>query len=595
MTLRQHEADGALRPVVRGGRPSRKRHVANDGLVRAILDSLPAPTVVIARDGTITDTSRAWDANGACAGGDSTTWSVGANYLLVCERAAASGDADAEQVLSGLRSIVDGTVTSLSYDYDCSSPGSVRWFSLHAIPLKDRGGIVLSHTDITARVEVQDLLAQRLLQDDLTGLPNRAGLIKALDTALAGRFTGEQVAVLLVDLDGFRHVNGSLGHDIGDIVLCAVADRFTALDGAEVVGRLGGDEFVLALRSGATDVATQLADRVRAALAEPLMVASRQLNVTASVGIVLSGAEQARTSDLLRESEIAMYRAKAEGRDRSHVFSAALGTAAHGRLDLASALGDAVTHRQLVLHYQPILRLSDGRVREVEALLRWNHPYRGQLAPAAFIGLAEATRLIVPMTRWVLTEGLRQVRDWSRQGVHLSVAVNITAQHLSLGTLVRDVRGALEATGTAPHQLVLELTETDVARDVSGAAAQLEGLRAMGVRVAIDDFGSGYSSLGQLSTVPADVIKIDRALVQRLGSGCRVDDAIVAAVTSIASTLGITTIAEGIETPAQQLAAATLGCTHAQGFLLGRPVPAGEIPGFMANSCRGREDVGPPT
>lgn len=595
MTLRQREADGALRPAVRKGHPSRQPHVANDGLVRAILDSLPAPTVVIARDGTITDTSRAWDTRGARAGGDSTTWSVGANYLLVCERAAATGDADAELVLSGLRSIVDGTVSSLSHDYDCSSSGSVRWFNLHAVPLKDRGGIVLSHTDITARVAVKDLLAQRLLQDDLTGLPNRAGVMKALDAALADRFTAERVAVLLVDLDGFRHVNDSLGHDIGDILLCAVADRFAALGGTEVVGRLGGDEFVLVLRSGDADVAARLADRLRASLAEPLVVAGRKLKVTASIGIVLSGAGQARTSDLLRESDIAMYRAKGDGGNRSHVFSAGLGTAAHGRLELASALGEAVTHRQLILHYQPIFRLSDGRVSEVEALVRWNHPQRGRLAPDAFIALAEMTGLIVPMTCWVLTEGLRQVRDWSRRGVHLSVAVNITAQHLSLGTLVRDVRGALEATGTAPHQLVLELTETDVARDVSGAAAQLEGLRAMGVRVAIDDFGSGYSSLGQLSTVPADVIKIDRALVQRLGSGCRVDDAIVAAVTSIASTLGITTIAEGIETPAQQLAAATLGCTHAQGFLLGRPVPAGEIPGFMANSRRRREDVGLPT
>jgi len=560
----------------------RKQQEAHTQLTRAILDSLPAHTAVLTMDGTITTTNEPWDVFGARAGGDPALWTAGINYLEVCRRAADAGDLDAAAVLVGLHEVASGARESFSTDYECSSPDAERWFTLQAVPLVGLDGMIISHTDITARVLSQRRLTHQAHHDDLTGLPNRPRLLQVLGEAMANRDGAKDVAVLFVDLDGFKNVNDSLGHDVGDALLRDVAARFSAVvRGADIVARLGGDEFVVVAHDCDADAATQLADRLRHTLSEPFGIAGMHLPMSASIGIALGSNGSARPKDLLRDGDVAMYAAKDRGRDRSHVFSTDLGEAAHDRLALAADLRMAVRRGELFLHYQPIVTLVGGAVSEVEALMRWNHPERGLLAPGAYIGLAEETGMIVPISRWLLAQTLRQVAAWSRDGFEVAVSVNIAAQHLSVGTLLDDVTEALDVAGVRPQQLIVELTESDVARDLHGAAAQLVALRVLGVRIAIDDFGSGYSSLGQLATLPVDVIKIDRSLVKYLGTDTSATAGtartIIAAVTSIAATLGMTTVAEGIETTEQHAAVVELGCTHAQGFLFARPMPADDL------------------
>ncbi|KQX62829.1 hypothetical protein ASD06_12465 [Angustibacter sp. Root456] len=566
---------------VNDDRRLRRQQEAHAQLTRAILDSLPAHTAVLDSGGTITSTNMPWDAFGAAAGLDAASWSTGVNYLQVCQRAADAGDRDAAAVIMGLKEVAGGARASFSYDYECSTPDAERWFAVHAVPLLDHEGVIVSHTDITSRVLSERRLRHQAHHDDLTGLPNRRRLLQILAEAMTGQDDATGVAVLLVDLDGFKNVNDSLGHDVGDALLRDVATRLSAVAcESDVVARVGGDEFVLVAPDCDGDAATALADRIRASLAKPFDIASMHLPTAASIGIALSRVTGGRPEDLLRDADVAMYTAKARGRDRSQVFSPALGESAHDRLALAAGLRMAVTRGELFLHYQPIICLDSGAVCEVEALMRWNHPERGLLFPGSFIELAEETGVIVPISRWLLAEALRQVAQWSRQGLEVAVAVNIAAQHLSLGTLFDDVSEALGVAQVRPEQLIIELTETDVARDPERSAAQLCALRELGVRVAMDDFGSGYSSLGQLASLPVDVIKIDRSLVKDLGTISAATDVartIISAVTQIADSLGMATVAEGIETAEQRAAVTELGCTNAQGFLFARPMTAHDL------------------
>jgi diguanylate cyclase (GGDEF)-like protein len=393
------------------------------------------------------------------------------------------------------------------------------------------------------------------------------------------------VTVLFLDVDGFKEVNDSLGHEVGDDLLRQLSDRLTGRTRAgDTVGRLGGDEFVVLCPDCDADGAEALAQRFQSSFDRPFDLGGRTARLTASIGVATAGEGNTtlRSSDLVRDADLAMYAAKAAGRNGVRVFTSELRSVAQRGLLVAAELQEAIETGQLVMHYQPVIRLPSGEADGVEALVRWQHPERGLIPPAEFLPIAEQHGLIAPLTRWVLGTVTRQNAAWSRSGLTLVTGVNISASHLTAGTLVDDVAAALAESGLPPEQLVLELTETSVALDPARASAQFAELRVSGVEVSLDDFGSGYSSLSQLVSIPAGVLKIDRSLIDGLDAGTGQAAAAVAAVISLGRACGMRTLAEGVETARQLEMAADLGCSFAQGFHIARPMPAGQVSAWMA-------------
>jgi diguanylate cyclase (GGDEF)-like protein len=541
----------------------------------SILQALPIPTVLLAADGSIRRTNQAWDANpkpeDSCLAGDR------ANYFTALEQTIAGGlDDGRRELLADLRAVVAGERKQVSHDLAVEHEGETRWAQIQATRVEGSDEIVVTHLDVTDRVHAADVEAQRARRDDLTGLPNRTRLLEDLQTRLHTR-ADHPIAVLFLDLDGFKTVNDSLGHDVGDTLIRDVAAKLRAVArDDELLARLGGDEFVLVVDAGA---AQSRADAVRHALRGPFDVAGLRLPLSVSVGIARAGPDHDRPEDVLRDADTAMYAAKASGRDRSHEFTGDLRVQAHDRLEVVEGLGRALRDDELELHYQPIADLRTGVVDGVEALMRWRHPRRGLLSPAAFIPAAEETGLIVDMSRWALHEAARQAEEWRGVGLTLAVGVNISAEHFTTGTLVSDVVEALDATGLVPGSLVLELTETGIARSYTQAVRQLHELREIGVRIAIDDFGTGYSSLTRLASFPLDEIKFDGHLLRQCDDSreASVLRSIVQAVVAVAKAIGVETLAEGIETDAQRCAAIEMGCRRAQGYLISKPIPGPQV------------------
>ncbi|HYW31601.1 MAG TPA: EAL domain-containing protein, partial [Gemmatimonas sp.] len=391
---------------------------------------------------------------------------------------------------------------------------------------------------------------------------------------------GRRPAMLLVDLDDFKHVNDSLGHAAGDQLLVLLADRLRdATAEASTVARLGGDEFAALVDGVRADAdVTAIANRVTAALQSPFMVRGREVRVAASLGIAIAHATDS-ADDLLRNADLALYRAKALGKGRIARFTPELLTAAVERLELESELHSALHQRQFVLHYQPIVDLATRAITGVEALVRWQHPERGTVSPDTFIPLAESTGLVVPLGRWVLAEACRTVAGWNAARCSarlLTVSVNVSGRQLQHAGFLEDVAAALHASGLPASQLVLEVTESMLLEDVDAAVRRLQALRALGVRVALDDFGTGYSSLAYLQRLPVDVLKIDRAFITHI-AGCGREAAFARAVITFANTLGMCTVAEGVETEMQHDALCALECGFGQGFHYGRPLSADAI------------------
>ncbi len=418
-------------------------------------------------------------------------------------------------------------------------------------------------------------LTHQATHDPLSGLPNRLHFLRNVDEALTTIPGGHAVAVLFLDLDNFKIVNDSLGHAAGDRLIVGVAERLRRCVPAGLsIARLGGDEFTLMLTCPEdSQAAVDLAQRLLGELRTPILVDEHELFISGSIGIALSSAGSMGAGDLLRAADVAMYRAKSSGRGTCVVYDRTMGRHAAERLELETELRRAIERGGLVVHYQPIVDLDSGRVVELEALVRWHHPRRGLMSPAAFIPLAEETGLIVPLGRWVLEQACLQGRLWQQlypSDPPLMVSVNLSARQLQQPDLPSSVSRILHSTGLAPTSLKLEITESMLMQDAD--AAPLAALAALGIHLAIDDFGTGYSSLSYLSRLPIDTLKVDRSFVSRLGQD-RESDAVVRTIVALADTLNMSVTAEGIEEPEQAARLRSLGCHRGQGYLFARPAP----------------------
>jgi diguanylate cyclase (GGDEF)-like protein/PAS domain S-box-containing protein len=451
-------------------------------------------------------------------------------------------------------------------------------------------GFVANIRDVTERKKFEDLLSHRALHDPLTGLANRQLILDRADRMLArARRDGQPVAAFFIDLDNFKDANDSLGHEAGDRLLQAVAARFIGLlRSGDTVGRLGGDEFVI-LAEGVSlaDGPKSIAERIREVLRAPFIIKGFEnvpVTVSASIGIAVGDRQYAQ--DLLRDADIALYRAKGSGRDQSVVFQEAMHVATSDRLALRTELDSALASEEFRLLYQPIFDLDGLRMRGVEALIRWDHPLKGTMAPDRFIHVLEDTGDIVNVGRWVLDEACRQLAVWESAGQSLTMSVNVSMRQLESNQFVGDVLSALGAHGVAPSSLILEITESVLMKDANATVARLHRLKDLGVLLAIDDFGTGYSSLAYLRQFPVDVLKIDRSFVSEM-SGSPDAAALIRTLVELGHTLGLVTLAEGIEQPGQIEMLRTEQCDHGQGFLFSRPVDASGIEQFFVGPASG--------
>jgi diguanylate cyclase (GGDEF)-like protein len=457
--------------------------------------------------------------------------------------------------------------------------------------------------EVNERKRLTEQLRHQAFHDPLTGLPNRALLHDRLELALTRTARhGGRLAVLLLDLDGFKTVNDTLGHAVGDQLLRLVAERLQAKVRAEdTVARQGGDEFVvLAEHLNSAGEATILAERLLDAITVPIPLAGRTLHINASIGITTSsayatvtgtataptgatGSAEVQADELLGDADVAMYLAKRHGPGRYRIFEPGMRAEVVDRAELEADLRHALERDQLCLHYQPIIHLASRRIVGAEALLRWRHPTRGLLAPGSFIPLAEQTGLLIPIGTWLLDQACRQIRDWQtaipghRQ---LDVSVNLSAVQLAQPTLPDQVSRTLADTGLDARHLTLEITESVLITDAHATAAVLSDLHARGVQIAIDDFGTGYSSLAYLSRLPGSVLKIDKAFIDQITSDPQAA-ALTEAIVKLAATLGLASVAEGIEEAAQLDQLRKFGCQYGQGYYFARPLEAARFAALL--------------
>ena len=457
------------------------------------------------------------------------------------------------------------------------------------------GGFVLAIRDETERKSLEDQLAHQAFHDRLTGLANRALLADRIDHGLAriGR-TGRDLAVVFVDVDDFKAVNDTLGHASGDALLQEVSRRLQGcVRPGDTVARLGGDEFAVLMEDAEEDVAVAVATRLQEALRAAVSLGPHEVHVSASAGIALSGPETTSASEVLRNADVAMYQAKADGKGGHQVFRAEMHEALVRRAELLGELRLAVERSEFTLHYQPLVDLTSGGIVGFEALVRWQHPTRGMVPPNEFIPLAEETGLIVPIGHWVLEEAVARLRAFDaveRRDPPLTMSVNVSGRQFGRPDLVPAVADALARSGIDPARLTLELTESILFEDGDSTITRLAELKALGVHLAIDDFGTGFSSLSYLQRYPIDSLKIDKSFVDAMDTSRGAE--LVRTVIELGSVLGITTVAEGIEHSAQLDALQALGCQLGQGFMFSRPVPDAQVGALLeADAAKGASVV----
>jgi len=453
---------------------------------------------------------------------------------------------------------------------------------LYRVVLSLREQRVLTEEGSRLAVALQDQASH----DPLTGLENRTAFVEQLERALQRRRrTGDAVTILYLDLDRLKAVNDYLGHAAGDEVLMAVGRRLReGIRSSTAVGRLGGDEFAVLLEGEDEDAARSVAARVNDLLAAPVVVEGHPCFVTASVGVA-AAVDDERPDQLLRRSDLAMYQAKSNGGAAHALYSPFLDAALRERLALEADLRLALARGELRLYYQPIVELATGRITGLEALVRWLHPVRGLLLPGVFLPVAEASDLMGPLESWVLRTAIGQAIEWQRAGMlrrALVLDINVSARQLAAPGFLREVAADLAGSGLGPGRIALELTETDLVRDAAQVERAVAALRRAGVRVVIDDFGTAYASMSYLADFPVDGIKIDRAFVSVLDTDPGARTRLAEAMVYMAHGLGISAVAEGVETPAQAAALARMGCLYAQGYLFGRPLPASDTTELLA-------------
>ena len=430
--------------------------------------------------------------------------------------------------------------------------------------------------------EIAERFTRDALHDPLTGLANRALFLDRLQHALGA--TGRHrmpLATLVMDLDGFKEINDSYGHAVGDELLCAVAKRLVeAVRSNDTVARLGGDEFAIVVEDVDEAGRELVIERIKRALATPFLIHGQPRMVGGSIGLVLSRGNIDTPSDMLRRADMAMYAAKREGKVGHAVFETGMHTAMVFRLEMKSALQRALQQREFVLHYQPLVELPGGRVTGMEALVRWNRPDGGLVAPGEFIPLAEETGMIVPLGWWVLEEACRTFSRWREKQPELTLHVNLSPRQLHDPQATAHVLDALSASGLPAECLVLELTEGSIMQDVETSLVAMEKLTALGVRTSIDDFGTGYSSLSYLQKLPVSVLKIDKSFVDHVADS-KQGAALVRAIVGVGQALELQVVAEGVERVEQVGRLQALNCRYAQGYYFSRPLDAAAMSAFL--------------
>ena len=466
------------------------------------------------------------------------------------------------------------------------------WIRVNARPLLETdgrivGGVVVFR-DITHIKATEDRMAYLAQFDLLTGLPNRFQFRQRLDRAIhAARGAGRRLAVLFLDFDKFKEINDTLGHELGDELLVAIARRIAdSLDPSVFVSRLGGDEFTVIVEDAEErPTIVAVAERLQRALADPFPLAGNAYTLSASVGGVVFPDDSDAIDDLLRKADMAMYHAKEQGRNNFQFYNAAMTAVAAERLAMKTLLAQALERGQFFLHYQPLVEAGSGRPVGVEALLRWRSEEFGLVSPASFIPLTEETGLIVPIGRWVLETACRQARAWELAGQPpIEIAINLSPRQLRDPALLEHVRHVLDSTGLDPSRLVLEITEGLLIEDMALSRRVLTALKRLGIRLALDDFGTGYSSLSYLNSLPFDILKMDGSFTRNL-SDARGDNlggqAIARAIIALGQSLNMILVAEGVETAEQHAWLTRTGCDLVQGYHFGRPAAADDVTGTL--------------
>lgn len=554
----------------------------SERLARDTIDALSEHIAVIDEGGRIVAVNAAWRSFASANVAQPSTVTEGANYLASCDAAAARGDRDAAIVAGLIREVAAGTREQAEWEYGCHLPDEERWFLLRITRFSDvePARIVLSRENITERRKSDARIEYLATHDALTDLPNRNLLADRAEQLIEhSQRTGLGLSLLFIDLDNFKYLNDAYGHVVGDRVLQSVAAELKALLRAgDTIARLGGDEFVVLLAdlTDATLDSSAVARGILQRFASALPLDDREITVTASIGISVHPTDGTTLDELLKHADAAMYRAKGAGRSGYQFYSADMSARANERVIIESELRRALRLDQFEVHYQPQVDLGGQAIVGMEALVRWRHPELGEVSPGRFIPIAEESGLINLIGRSVLRTACTQVRSWQRAGLEtVPVAVNISAAQLRHPDFVGTVDDVLLETGIDPSLLELEITESIMMDRTEVVISRLNELKDLGVVLAIDDLGTGYSSLAYLKAFPLDLLKIDRSFVSGL-PGDPNAAAIARAIVALGHSLGLTVLAEGVETEEQARFLRHLGCERAQGFLYSKALPADE-------------------